>query len=160
MLWTAEGVTWGTLANTSPNNGAHLDITSSFFSLHFPEERGGRRGGAPNGKHVCSTFQLQLPACLLPDPPLTCPPACVHVQPCPWCCYLWPSHTPILPPGPDGQSFCMINLSPIFTLCPFFPWPFGAPSQAGRRLRKNPVQAQEHMALRQQWLGISRAPFP
>lgn len=98
VLWTAEGVTWGTLANTSPNNGAHLDITSSFFSLHFPEERGGRRGGAPNGKHVCSTFQLQLPACLLPDPLLTCPPACVHVQPCPWCCYLWPSHTPNFAP--------------------------------------------------------------
>lgn len=202
MPWIAEGTTWGACANTSPHNRAHLDITSSFFSLHFPQERGGRRGGKPNGKHVSSTFQLQLPACPLPSLPLAPPPACANVQPCPWCCHLWPSCTPIWPPRPDDQSFCVMDLSPLFTLYLFLSLALGSPQPGRQRARGEafykhkikrlpvPMLLQEPcmswcqallpsglipylyngliskglissvFLARQQWLPISRAPFP
>lgn len=133
--WIAEGATWGARANTSPHNGAHLDITSSFFSLHFPEERGGGRGGAHNGKHVSSTFQLQLPAC-----PLPARLSLAHQLVPTYSLLLGattsgPPAPPLLPPGLDGQSLCMTDLSLLFTLNLFLSLALGSPQPGRQRAR-------------------------
>lgn len=140
--WTTEGATWGAPANTSPHNGAHVDITSSFFSFNFPEERVCRRGGAPNGKHVSSTFQLQLPVC---SPPCSAPHFLTSSCPCTALSLVLPPltlrHSQFGPLGLEGQSSCMRDLSPSFTLYPSLFLALGSPQPSRQRDRGNPVQS-------------------
>ena len=134
---TAEGSTQGAPANKSRMTG--LTYTSQrLFSLRgFPGERVGGRGGGPNGKHVSSTFQQQLPACAT----LASPSARAYVWPCPWHCHLGPSlHSQFAPPRARGPIFlCDKPFSSIHIS--FFPWAMGVPVRQVQGQVEGPIQS-------------------
>lgn len=141
---TAEGVTWGAPANTSCITG--LTYTSQpFFSLCFPE-RVGWRGGTPNGKQVSSTSQLQLPACCSPCFPTSSGP-CMALS------LVLPPRTLLHPQfgllGLKGQSFCMTDLFPSFTLYPSLSLTLGSPMWASAGTGGEPYTWHKNM-----WLPV------
>lgn len=136
--------TQGAPANKSRMTGLTYTSQRLFSLCGFPGERVGGRGGGPNGKHVSSTFQQQLPACAT----LASPSAHAYVWPCPWHCHLGPSlHSQFAPPRARGPVFlCDKPFSSIHKVFLSFPEPWESQSGKCRDRWRALSKAQEPMA--------------
>lgn len=138
VLWPAEGATWGAFANTSPNNGACLNITS-FFSPCTSQ----KREEAGGEEHLMGNMCAKYSSCsFLPAYSLTLP-LLAHQLVSMYSLVLGAATSglptpPILPPGHDGQSFCIIDHFYLFTLCPLLSLAFWSPQPDRQKAEEEP----------------------